>query len=74
LIDLAEVANGVRPLPRDFMDSAGAGITEAMRDYAGPLIRGEVPIRIGLDGLPVFTRFQRAPIARKLPPFVGKQV
>ena len=74
LIDLAEVANGVRPLPRDFMDSAGTGITEAMRDYAGPLIQGEVPIRIGLDGLPVFTRFQRAPIARRLPPFVGKQV
>ncbi|MCI0684966.1 MAG: 6-phosphofructokinase [Gemmataceae bacterium] len=73
LIDLAEVANGVRALPRDFMDSAGAGISEAMRAYAGPLIQGEVAIRIGHDGLPVFTRFQRRPIARQLPPFVGQQ-
>jgi len=33
-----------------------------------------VPIRVGPDGLPVFTRFQRKPIARKLPPFVGKSM
>lgn len=70
LVDLAEVANGVRPLPREYMDTAGVGISEAMRDYAGPLIQGEVPVRIGLDGLPVFTRFHRIPIARKLPPFI----
>ena len=71
LVNLSEVANGVKHLPRDCMDTAGTGITSAMRDYAGPLIRGEVKIRIGHDGLPVFTRFARKPIARKLPPFVG---
>jgi 6-phosphofructokinase 1 len=68
LVNLSDVANGVKSLPRDHMDSAGTGITEAMRAYAGPLIVGEVPIRIGADGLPVFTRFQRRPVARKLPP------
>ncbi len=72
LISLAEVANGVKYLPRDYMDSAGTGITGALREYAAPLIRGEVKIRVGHDGLPVFTRFERRPIARKLPPFVGK--
>jgi 6-phosphofructokinase len=72
LIPLAEVANGVKSLPRDYTDVAGTGITEAMRDYAGPLIVGEVPIRIGPDGLPMFTRFQRKAMPRKLPPFVGK--
>jgi hypothetical protein len=35
------------------------------------LIRGEVPIKIGMDGLPEFTRFQRRPVPKKLPAFVG---
>lgn len=73
LAALAEVANGVKYLPRHFMDVAGTHISEAMRSYASPLVRGEVPIRVGTDGLPVFTRFQRKPVARKLPPFVGKK-
>jgi ATP-dependent phosphofructokinase / diphosphate-dependent phosphofructokinase len=72
VVSLSEVANGVKCLPRDYMDGAGMGITSAMRDYAAPLIRGEVKIRIGHDGLPVFTRFERRPIARKLPSFLGK--
>lgn len=72
LVALAEVANGVRSLPREYMDTAGTGISDAMREYAGPLIVGEAPIRVGADGWPVFTRFQRRPIPRKLPPFVGK--
>ncbi len=72
LAPLAEVANGVKPLPRHYMDVAGTHIAEAMRSYAGPLVKGEVPIRIGMDGLPVFARFVRRPIARKLPPFVGR--
>ena len=68
LVDLSRVANGVKMLPRDHMDAAGTGISQVMREYAGPLIVGEVPIRIGADGLPVFTRFQRKPVKRKLPP------
>jgi 6-phosphofructokinase 1 len=72
VIPLSEVANGVKSLPRDYMDTAGTGISEAMRRYAGPLIRGEAPIRVASDGLPVFTRFQRKPVPRQLPPFVGK--
>lgn len=73
LAPLSEIANGVKYLPRDYMDVAGTHISEAMRRYAGPLIQGEVPIRLGPDGLPVFARFVRRPIARKLPPFVGKK-
>ncbi|HXG08194.1 MAG TPA: 6-phosphofructokinase [Gemmataceae bacterium] len=72
LAPLAEVANGVKYLPRHYMDVAGTQITEAMRQYAGPLIVGEVPIRIGPDGLPEFVRFQRRPVPKKLPAFVGK--
>jgi ATP-dependent phosphofructokinase / diphosphate-dependent phosphofructokinase len=72
LVNLADVANGVKPLPRDYMDTAGTGISAAMRAYVGPLLQGEVAIRVGPDGLPVFTRFERRPVPRKLPPFVGK--
>jgi 6-phosphofructokinase 1 len=69
---LAEVANGVKRLPRDFLDVAGTQITPAMRRYASPLIRGEVPLCMGSDGLPSFVRFTRRPVPRKLAGFVGK--
>jgi 6-phosphofructokinase 1 len=72
LAPLAQVANGTKQLPRDYLDFAGTQITEAMRRYAGPLVVGEVAIRIGADGLPEFVRFQRQPVPRKLPAFVGK--
>ncbi len=72
LAPLAEVANGVKRLPRDYLDVAGTQITAAMRQYAGPLLIGEVPIRMGADGLPEFVRFQRQPVPRKLPAFIGR--
>jgi ATP-dependent phosphofructokinase / diphosphate-dependent phosphofructokinase len=72
LVPLAEVANGVKYLPRDYLDVAGTQITGAMRQYAGPLLVGEVPLSIGTDGLPQFVRFQRQPVPRKLPAFVGR--
>jgi 6-phosphofructokinase len=71
LVTLTEVANGVKYLPREYMNVAGTHIAQAMRTYVGPLVKGEVPIRLGEDGLPVFARFQRKLIGRKLPPFVG---
>jgi ATP-dependent phosphofructokinase / diphosphate-dependent phosphofructokinase len=71
LAPLAEVANGVKYLPRDYLDVAGTQVTGAMRQYAGPLLIGEVPIRIGADGLPEFVRFRRQPVPRKLPAFIG---
>jgi ATP-dependent phosphofructokinase / diphosphate-dependent phosphofructokinase len=71
LAPLAEVANGVKYVPRDYLDVAGTQITLAMRQYAGPLLIGELPCRIGTDGLPEFVRFQRQPVPRKLPAFIG---
>src|SRR5262249_51659666 len=68
LAPLAEVANGVKYLPRDYLDVAGTQITLAMRQYVGPLVLGEVPVPMGTDGLPKFVRFQRQPVPRKLPP------
>jgi 6-phosphofructokinase 1 len=71
LVPLAEVAGGVKRLPREFLDVAGTQVTEALRAYAGPLVLGEVPVRVGADGLPAFTRFERRPVPRKLPAFLG---
>ncbi len=70
---LAEVANGVKYLPRDFLDVAGTHVTDALRSYVGPLVLGEVPVRVGPDGLPEFARLQRKPVTKKLPAFIGKQ-
>jgi 6-phosphofructokinase 1 len=72
LMPLAEAANGVKLLPREFLDAAGTQITPAMRRYAGPLLRGEVPIRIAADGLPEFVRLRRRSVPRKLPAFLGR--
>jgi 6-phosphofructokinase 1 len=59
LVDLAVVANGERPLPRQYMNDAGTHISESMRRYAQPLIQGEVPLEVGADGLPVYVRLRR---------------
>jgi len=68
LADLADVANGERPLPRSFMNKAGNHITKRMRDYAIPLIRGEAPVDIGRDGLPVYVRFKRRHLRKRCRP------
>lgn len=69
LIALSEVANGVKRLPRSFMNEAGNHISAEMRSYTAPLLVGEVPIRIGEDGLPEFIRFKRRHVGRKLATF-----
>ncbi len=62
LATLAAVANGEKFLPRDFMNEAGNHVTEKCRRYVLPLLRGEVPIKIGKDGLPEYVRFRRYPV------------
>ncbi len=65
LADLQAVANGQKTVPRDFINAAGNHITDAMRDYVVPLMRGEVHITIGGNGLPVFMRFERHALPAK---------
>ena len=64
LADLEDVANGEKILPPEFIDANGTGITEAFRQYALPLIQGEVPLEVGGDGLPVYARLDRTPVAK----------
>ena len=65
LIDLEEVANGEKPLPREYLNEAGDGVTEAFRHYAQPLLAGEADIEIGDDGLPVYARLAKHMVAKK---------
>jgi 6-phosphofructokinase 1 len=53
-------------VPREYINAAGNGITDACRQYISPLIRGEAPVTIADDGLPVFVRLERKPLEKKL--------
>jgi 6-phosphofructokinase len=72
LVPLGEVAGGGRRLPREYLDVAGTAITPALRAYAGPLVVGEVALRMGTDGLPEFARLRRRPVPKTLPAFSSK--
>jgi len=70
LAELRDVANGEKKVPKEFINDEGNHITDAMRDYVRPLVRGEAPITIGEDGLPVFMRFERKRLEKKLPKYL----
>ena len=70
LAELRDVANGEKKVPPEFINDRGNHITDAMRDYVRPLVQGEAPITIGEDGLPVFMRFERKPLEKKLPKYL----
>jgi len=65
LAPLRDVALGERKVPRSFINKEGNFITNKMREYIAPLIKGEVPIKIGKDGLPVFMRFEKHFLPKK---------
>ncbi len=70
LAELKDVANGEKKVPKEFINDEGNHITDAMRDYVRPLVQGEAPIKIDKDGLPVFMRFERNPLEKKLPKYL----
>jgi 6-phosphofructokinase 1 len=67
--ELRDVANGEKKVPREYINEAGNHITKAMRDYLRPLVQGQAPVTIGRDGIPVFMRFKRKPLQKKLPQY-----
>lgn len=70
LVELNKVANGEKKVPREYINQDGNGVTKTMLDYVRPLVQGEAPITIGDDGLPVFMRFERKPLDKKLPQYM----
>ncbi|MBN1126351.1 MAG: 6-phosphofructokinase [Sedimentisphaerales bacterium] len=67
---LSDVANGESKVPRKYINAKGNGVTQAMLDYVRPLVQGQAPITIGSDGLPVYMRFERKHVTKKLPKYM----
>ena len=65
LVELSKVANGEKFVPREFINQAGNGVTDAFRDYLRPLVQGQAAVDIGPDGLPVFVRLQKLGVAKR---------
>jgi len=66
LVDLAEVANAEKPVPREWINEAGNFVTEEFIRYVAPLIQGEVDVPME-NGLPKYIRLKRKPIPKKCP-------
>lgn len=58
LIDLIEVANVEKKVPREWINQAGNGMLQPFIDYAMPLIQGESNIPIE-DGLPRYAHLKK---------------
>jgi len=65
LVELAKVANAEKPLPPEFINDAGNGVSEAFREYARPLIAGQAELEMGADGLPVYARLARHMVEKR---------
>lgn len=65
LAKLSEVAGSENRLPRHFINESGTHISDAFREFCLPLLKGEVILPLGKDGLPCFPRLQRKLIPRK---------
>ncbi len=70
LADLRDVANGEKKVPKEFINDRGNHITKAMKDYVRPLVQGQARITIDKDGLPVFMRFRKKLLKKKLPSYL----
>jgi ATP-dependent phosphofructokinase / diphosphate-dependent phosphofructokinase len=70
LAELRDVANGEKKVPRGYINERGNHITKACREYISPLIKGEAPITIGKDGLPVYIRLAKKAVEKKLPNYL----
>lgn len=66
LADLSDIANGVKMLPREWINEDGVSMNQQFIRYATPLIQGEIEVPHE-HGVPVFVRLAREPVDRKLP-------
>jgi 6-phosphofructokinase 1 len=58
LINLTDVANAEKKIPREWINKEGNGLTEDFVKYALPLINGESKPPI-VDGLPRFAKLKK---------------
>ncbi|MDR3294679.1 MAG: 6-phosphofructokinase [Clostridiales Family XIII bacterium] len=58
LVDLVEVANAEKKIPRSWINEAGNGLLQPFIDYVSPLIQGETQLAMQ-EGLPQFANLKR---------------
>ena len=58
LVDLSEVANFEKKVPREWINEAGNGMLQPFLDYALPLIQGQTPLQYE-DGVPRFATLKK---------------
>lgn len=58
LVDLTEVANAVKRVPREWINDEGNGVEQAFIDYVLPLIEGESRLQYE-NGLPRFAKLKK---------------
>lgn len=68
LAPLSEIANGVKKLPREWINEDGISMNYQFIRYATPLIQGETPLHFD-NGLPVFAKLEKVRIDRQLPAY-----
>ena len=66
LAPLGDIANGVKKLPREWINDDGMSMGNQFIRYAQPLIQGETPVPYE-NGLPVFARLEKVRVEKLLP-------
>ena len=68
LASLGEVANGVKKLPREWINEDNVSMNFQFLRYAQPLIQGEVTLPHD-NGVPLFARLDKARVDKTLPAY-----
>ncbi len=69
LAPLSDIANGVKKLPREWINEDGTSMNFQFLRYAQPLIQGEVAVPHE-NGVPVYARLDKVRVDKVLPAFV----
>ncbi|HWA85380.1 MAG TPA: 6-phosphofructokinase [Opitutus sp.] len=70
LAPLSEIANGVKKLPREWINDDGTSMNFQFLRYAQPLIQGEVAVPFE-NGVPVFARLDKVRVDKTLAAFIA---
>lgn len=70
LAPLSDIANGVKKLPREWINEDGTSMNFQFLRYAQPLIQGEISVPYD-NGVPVFARLDKSRVEKILPAFVS---
>jgi len=68
LVPLSEIANGVKKLPREWINEDGVSMNFQFLRYVQPLIQGEIVVPHD-NGVPNYARLDRVTVDKVLPPY-----